>query len=512
MELLLEKKKSEYMQSVARGSATCEENTEIIVSDKSPDIARIVRGIGTVFLKDKEVRNGKIAAEGTVKGAVLYVAEGEKNVRKLDVTMPFFCTAAVDGLSPESRVSVRAHLRSFDVREVNPRKVAIRASVEITYRAYERGESDICGGAQDSEKYGICERKHMISDFRPIEVCEKSFSVSDDIEFSGDDTDMSEILFGDARLSLSETKIIGNKSILKGAADVKYVYTLSDGSIHSAERELPFSQIIDIEGMDEEHELDVEIAVTGVGFDTQYDASGEARYMTVSITAIAYASVYEKTEVEVLADAYSTMYDYEVEKRSIRVSKFVEKFEKRVPVSESIETGSGVKRVVDASVAILPPVRRREETGEVISSDAVVSVMYISEGDEVLCATRKIPVICPMELSEGHSFDTSARVRGCTHSLGHNDEINVRFLVDFSVLETEDGSASVVSVMNIDTENADDARRAGGITIKRVNETCDVWSLAREHRTTASEIAAANGISEEGYVPKGKLLLIPRHR
>ncbi len=512
MELLLDNKKSEYMRRVATGSAIHEENTEIIVSDRSPDIMRIVRGAGNVFLRDKEARDGKLSVEGNIKGVVLYIADGEQNVRKLDVAMPFFHTFDAEDVTSDSKVIVKTCLRTFDMREINPRKVSVRASVEISYRAYEASEQVICGGVIDGEKYGVCTRKCKVYSYRPIIIRDKSFSISDDIEFSGDETDMSSILLGEVSLLPTETKIIGNKSILKGIADVSYVYAAEDGSIHSDERELPFSQILDIEGMEDSHELEVELAVTGLDFDPQYDASGSARYMTVSITAEANAIVYEQTEADAVEDAYSTMYDFNIEKRNLPVAKYIEKFEKRVPVSETVETGSGVKRVLDVSASLFPPVKRRENESEVISSDAVISVMYIGEDDLVYNASRRIPVVCPIELSKDHSYEASSRIRGRGYSLGHDNEINVRFFADFDIVETEVGSASVVSAMSVDAEKSGDGRRTSSITIKRMPRECDVWSVAKEHSTTVGEIAVANGIPEEGCIPRGRMLLIPKHR
>ncbi len=512
MELLLDNKKSEYMRRVASGSAIHEENTEIIVSDKSPDIMRIVRGNGNFFLKDKEAREGKISVEGMIKGIVLYIAEGEHSMRKLDVAVPFFHTFDAEGVTPDSKVIVKSCLRAFDVREINPRKVSVRASVEVSYRAYERAEEVICGGVIDADKYGVCTKARKVYGYRPIIIREKSFSISDDIEFSGDEMNLSTILLGEVSLTQTETKIIGNKSILKGVADVSYVYSTEDGMLHSDERELPFSHILDIDGMDDSHELCVELAVTGFDFDPQYDAAGNARYMTVSITGEATATVFEQSEQEAIEDAYSTMYGFEVERRSVPVSKYIDKFEKRAPVSESIETGNGIKRVLDVSVSLFAPVKRRENDNEILSSDAQIFVMYIGEDDLTYGASRRISVVCPMELSENHNYEASARVRGRSYSIGRDNEINVRFFVDFGITEVESQNAAIVSAMEVDTEKFTDRKARASITVKRINKGCDVWSLAKEHGTTIEEIASANGISEEGYIPCGKMLIIPKRR
>ncbi len=511
MELLLDKKKCEYMKAVASGNASHEASAEIIVSDRSPDIARLVRSSGNVFLTDKEARDGKICITGNVRGVVLYLAEGEKCIRKLEVSMPVFHAFEADGVTPDSKLNIRAHLRSFDVREVNPRKVYIRANIDISYRAYERAERILCCGVKDGNEYGVCTRHREVYGYNPIIMREKNFSVSDDIELSGEETEMSTILLGDVTLIPSETKIIGNKAIVKGIADISYVYETESGTINSDEREIPFSQIIDIDGMDEDHDMEVEISVTGVDFDPQYDAAGKARYMTVSITAEADATVYESSEDSVVDDVYSTMCEMDVKQYTLTSSRRVNKDQRRVPVTEVVQTGNGVKKVLETVVSALPPIRRREEEREIISSDVQISVMYIGDDDLVYNATRRVPVICPIELSENHTYEVVSNVRGKGYSIGAGNEINTRFFVDFDITETEILAVSAIAEISADTEKLRYGDKCPSVTVKRVERECDVWSLAKEHATSVEEICVANNISDTERIPQGRMILIPRH-
>ncbi|MBR3848570.1 MAG: DUF3794 domain-containing protein [Oscillospiraceae bacterium] len=512
MELLLDKKKCEYMKKIAQGSVIHEENTEIIVSDRSPDVVRIVRSFADVFVTDKEARDGKLSITGNVKGVVLYMAEGERCLRKIDVSMPFFHVFDADGVTPDSKLAARIHLRSFEVREVNPRKLAVRANIDISYRAYERSERTICFDVCDGEEYGICVRHRDVYGYSPIMMRDKSFAVSDDIELSGEGMEMSSILLGTATLSQNETKIIGNKAVLKGIAEINYVYETENGTVNCDGYEMPFSQILDIEGMEESHELEIGLSVSGIDFDPQYDASGKARYMTVSITADALVTVYEKFEDKVIDDVYSTKFETDVKYNSLTSERYITREEKRVPVTETVQTGSGVKKVLDVSVSVFPPVRRREEEREFISSDASVTVMYIGEDDLIYSASRRVPVICPVELSENHTYEVSSKIRGKGYSVGTGNEINVRFFTDFAITETEVMTVSAISEISADTESLRHGEKAPGVTVKRVERECDVWSLAKEHGASVEEICIANNISDSDYIAEGRMILIPKHR
>lgn len=512
MELLLDKKKCEYMKNVANGSVIHEESTEIIVSDRSPDIVRIVRSFGDVFVTEKEARDGKVSVTGNVKGVVLYMAEGEKSLRKIDVSMPFFHVFDADGVTADSKLAVRIHLRSFDVREINPRKIAVRANIDLSYRAFERAERIICCDVCDGEEYGICIRHRDVYGYSPVMMRERSFAVSDDIELSGEGMEMSAILLGTATLVHNETKIIGNKAVLKGIADISYVYEIENGAINCDGYELPFSQILDIEGMEEGHELELTLSVSGIDFDPQYDASGKARYMTVSITADALAMVYEKYEDKVIDDVYSTKFKTDVKYNNLTSEKCITREEKRVAVTETVQTGNEVRKVLDVFVSVFPPVRRREEAREFISSDAAVTIMYIGDDDLIYSASRRVTVVCPVEVLENHAYEVSSKIRSKGYSVGSGNEINIRFFTDFAITETEVMTVSAISEISADTENPLHGEKVPGVTVKRSERECDVWSLAKEYGTTVEEICIANNISDSDYITEGRMILIPKHR
>ncbi len=512
MELGLEKKMTKRYDKVFCGSTTHEENTEMIVPDQSPDILRIIKGSADAFLKDKNAREGKLDVSGNIKGAVLYIAEGEKGVRKLDVSMPFAYVIDAVGITPDSKISSRVYLRSFDVREINPRKVSVRANVEVSLCAYNETDFELCGEISDCEKYGVCTKKRKESIYQPIIIREKSFTVSDDVELSSAEGDMCEILTSSVTMTPTDTKVIGNKSILKGNANISYVYTLPDSRLECGEYELPFSQIIDIEGMGTENDLRISLAVSGFELEPQYDAAGKAHYMAASISADASVLVFSHDEIEMIDDVYSTKYELDVNRDTVECIKLHDRTEKRVAVNESVEAGVGVKQVLDVSVNLMPATRRREEGGEVLASDAAISVMYVGEDDGIYNATRRSSVVCPLPLNSAHSYEANCAVKGKSFSVGASNEINVRFFTDFDITETEEIAVPAIAEIEADTEKTRCGENTPSVTVKRLTRDCDIWSLAKEYATTVEEIKIANDISDDILLTEGRMVLVPTKR
>ena len=512
MELELEKRKKERYECIFDGRKIYEESCEIIVPDQSPDIARIIKGNAKAFLKDKNAREGKVDISGNIKGTVLYVAEGEKYIRKLNVSVPFAYVADCPGTAAESVITASVCVKTVDVREINPRKVSVKIGLEVHISVYKYGELSVCGGVKDATEYGIYTKTSEVSVYRPLRIANKAFVISDDIELNTSESDMGEILTSDVTLAVTDTKVIGNKAIIKGNAGITYVYTIGEEAVETGEYELPFSQITDVEGMNTEDSLKINLAVTGFELEPQYDASGKARYMTVSITSEASVYVFSHDCMELVDDAYSVKYPLELKKEKITEMKFCEKYVKRVAVSETLETGIGVKRVLDFSVCPMSPVRRRDEGGEVFASDATVTVVYVAEDDSIYSASRRVAIVCPMALKESRRYETTVSIGTKTFSLGGNNEINIRFFADFDIEETEETDLVSISGMSVDAEQPINVKERPGVVVKRIIEPCDIWTLAKEHLTTVEEIKAANGISDETELRRGKMILIPQKR
>ena len=68
MELELKKACFDAYEAAGELTLTQEETAETIVPDYCPDIARIIETTGKVFLHSRELRDGRGAVSGTVRG------------------------------------------------------------------------------------------------------------------------------------------------------------------------------------------------------------------------------------------------------------------------------------------------------------------------------------------------------------------------------------------------------------------------------------------------------------
>ena len=511
MDMELEKRSIELYKLVLDTGTVHEENLEMIVPDASPDILRIVCATGSAYIKEKTPRDGKLDISGVVKGCVLYIAEGDKIIRKLEVSMPFNHT--FDGnVTSSSSIVVCAKLQSIEAREINPRKVAVRANIAIYAKAYERTTLELCVDIADAESCAIEMKKRSISMYVPIAIKDKSFTITDDVEIPASRPPFASMLTHDVTLTTNETKVIGNKAVMKGIALIKYAYNTRDGEIATCEHELPFSQIIDIETMSEDCDLDIKLCLRGVELEPQHDMSGDTRFISCNILVDTCAIAYYKGEMDTVEDLYSTQHELESQFGSQAITRFVDHLSKRIAATETIETGTAIKNVVDLSIDLEPCMLRSEEGGQSLVNEANLTILYIGEDDTAYCATRRCSVVCPLGAEEDFEYSCDVAVSGASFTTGMGNEIIIRFFADYEITETISENVISVAGVSLNPDEIKDTSSTPSVIIKYISAEQPLWEIAKHYNTTMDEIAAANDLENEVVVPTGSMLLIPKKR
>ena len=67
---------------------TREQSTETIVPDYCPDIARIVEGSGCLFVRSREIADGRVSVSGSLRVTLLYIADGSGGLKSFSYTLP----------------------------------------------------------------------------------------------------------------------------------------------------------------------------------------------------------------------------------------------------------------------------------------------------------------------------------------------------------------------------------------------------------------------------------------
>lgn len=500
MELELTWEDLNHFEAVLDTQVCQEETQEAIVPDALPDILRIVEASGQLCMNETRLQDGTLTACGVVSGWLLYEPEGGGGLCKLALRIPFTAKADAAGVSSQGRWVVRPVLRKMDARTLNPRKVLVRADIGVDLRLYEPRKLSVCCGLECPDgaqaQRLVAEQQAYLTTF----VQEKAFSVYEEVHAPTGLDGAGELLCVRAEAWCTEARLIGNKLVIKGEAGVRVRY-LAGGKPDSVCIPIGFSQIMEIEGVGEQADCNVELYVTDVSC---VQAGEDGRTLNVSLDLMGQAVVSERFTVAVLQDAYSTCGEMAVDVQKLMVSDLVERYAKPQTMRETIETQVQAKSVVDAAVRVCSV----SVTGNSLETQLQADVLYLDEQDRLHTASRTILVSGQLDIPENSRCSVQCSCPGEAFAAVTAGGLELRFNMDLHGCLTRQQPVVTLKTVRWSECEREGAGSKPSVVMRAAMPGERLWDIAKAFGTTVQRICQANELDGEA-VSTGKLLLIP---
>lgn len=486
-----------------------EETMETIVPDACPDILRIVDTEGVVLLTGKEIKEGRAEISGVVKATVIYLPDGIKGLRRMEVTIPFKTAVERAAIKPPCKLVISPRIRNTDTRMLNPRKILTRVDIAAAAKILAPRTAAVCSEIQHGEKRGM-QQRHIEQDAYMITaVQEKHFTFSDNVNISGSKPGAEELLKHRTELWCNESKIIGNKLIFKGEVNLQILYRAFDDTLGTASFTLPFSQIMEVAGVEEEADILLDFLFSEVN--CTLTGGEEGRTIAVTLGMVGQAVVREVRRVQMLSDAYSTMYEHRNELLQYEFDHLESGGTNRLDIREQLETELPVKTVCDTGVIIGQLSQIWEGDTVRLVAELSIHVVYLAEDGSAYSASRRTSAECELALRRGCTCSFVCNTAGERLATLNADGLEVRFPLDFRYLALSSRRVTGVSNVTVNENAMRDTSRQPSVILRMVEQGEGLWEIAKIYATTTGDIMQANNLAEE-EVPAGRLLLIPKKR
>ena len=511
MELELKKSCLDAYEAAGSMNLTQEETAETIVPDYCPDIARIVKTEGRVYLHSRELRDGKAELSGTVRINVLYTPDGEKGLRTLDFAIPFTAESERGSFPQCHHLMAVTEIAALETRMLNPRKIFTRCKLLLRLTGYQKTQVVFCTDLEAEER--LCVEKRQIQQHAVLlnEIAEKDFSFTDEMALSAGREGAAELLCTHVRPVVTDAKAVGNKLIFKGMFHLGVLYRTADGSCVSSDAQLPFSQVMETAEGAEDAACEVRLQLTGADLQISGD-DPDGRRIAVAIYFHATAFLHREQDIVLLEDLYSTSYNTAYDAAPLTLTTFSETMTRRQTVREVLEIGVVAESVLSLAADCGAVSVCREGQSSVLRSNVTIRALYLDEGGAALAAERTVEVSCHLDLPEEYTVTGEAV---CTEDLqGSIGErgIEVRFPVDFSIRTESRCKRVCISAVRLDEEAPKDSAQTPSLVLRCLHSQENAWDLAKRYHTTIAAILAANQLEAETDIPRDRLLLIPKKR
>ena len=510
MELNFKKAGHDYYEPVRFTPFSCETMRESIVPDSCADIARIVDTTGLVCLTNRELTgDGRFCASGSVDVSVLYIPEKEEGVRSLHFQIPFQCYGEGQADAECEFLDIRGELHSIDTRVLNPRKVLTRANLTLHPAGCRHVSLSVCTGVEDGEGVQLLREQRQTR--VAAGVREKEFTFTEELPLSPGRGGAEEILSTRVDVRGTDSKLIGSKLVVKGIISACVLYREAGGRLALLQQELPFSQIIEGGGFDEDCESEAAYRLLSCECRQGSESAPDDAYvLTMTLMLCTRVTVWRTEEISFIADLYSTSAPVECQTAELSLSEDSQRGVRRQNVRELLETGVAVRSVVDTAIRC----GGVQSSGGELKLPMWARCLYLDENDVPGAVSREFTVTLPAEAA-GAGEDAECQAEAACHGdIIANimpEGIELRFPIECAI------STSVrrryVCVSGGETADEEEDRAAApSLILRKMGPGETLWSIAKQYRATREGILTVNDLTGEEQITPEKLLLIPRAR
>lgn len=497
MEFQFNKTDRAYLRTVVSQEQTQEQTQEIRLPDGMPDIGRVLGCWGQPLIRSKEWHSDGMTVTGGVLAWALYLPEDGTEARSVDAWIPFQMKWDFPETKRDGSICTTVRLRSMDGRSTSARRLMLRCNVGIFGEALEPTEAEVYEADSVPQDVQMLRRSYPME--LPREAGEKSFQLDEELTLPESSPKVRKILYFQLEPQITEQKIMAGKLVFRGECRLHLLYSAEDGSLHTWDTTVPFSQYADL---DQEHEEQAQVSVHLMTTGAELDRDEEGRLL-LKCSFVGQYRIYDRVMVELVEDAYSPTRTLELQSASLRLPVRLDSHKETLAVHQSLRAEG--ERCIDCTVLWDHASCRQQGEAAQICVPAQYQVLYIDGSGSLQGSSGRFESLCDIPSDRGNR--TVARIAGMKLPECRAGQEGMELSGELS-LELDSFSEQelpmVTGIRLGDTAQPDPDRPA--LILRKLGDG-GLWDLAKSCGSTVEAIEQANHLTQEPAADQ--FLLIP---
>ncbi len=485
--------------------------TDYILPDYYPDIFRIVKCRALPNITSYTVVNGKLTYEMSVCVKVMYLSENSNALNCFEQKLNY--TKSVDLQSPSDCPSATLipKLDYVNCRVVNQRRIDIRGAVSVKTKVCCEKKQQVVA---DASGCGIQLKKSIVTYPSKRSFVTKRISVVEEIETGASKPEIKSIIRADASVISADKKLVSGKIMVKGEAEVSILYTCvkdEHDSMETMKFTLPFSQIIDVDGLDEKFECFIEASASGCDIILKSGSpqSFECELnINISCTAIKFETA------ELVTDVYSTMCECEFTalESKLECVPVAVKENHQSKISLTYQEGS-ISCVYDAFAEISNVSGRYsfDDSRFVVSGSVKFCVFASNENGCPIYLEGDIPFehnIPGTNAGKDSYIEPTAEVCSCSYTLTSDNTVEITAEIKICGYLYEAYTKLLITDISVNSSSKKEQPCSCALKLYYADKGEEIWDIAKKYSAPLSAVVEENGLDCE-KLPQCKMLLIP---
>ncbi len=483
--------------------AECPVDGDFLLPDYCPDIAAVLKCSLTPAVLSRRQSGDKLLIDGQSLIRVLYLDEERKCMRSFECIQPFNCSLPWENATG-ALPYVTMRVNYLNCRAVSPRRIDVHGALTATRHG---GSLQNVQVLSDVAGEGVYTQKATVCCSVPAGNAEKVFSVSEVVDLGGSKPPAETILRTACTPVVSSIKPLTDKAIVKGHVLLTTLYAVNtgEGTTCQTTHEFPFSQILDMEGMQEDLLCVAHADPITTDVHITPDQNGQGTLLAVNIKLCVRLDATRREQAQVITDAYTSKYPAATARTHFMTEDMQFVKQDTTTLKEVLELPSdSMTDVVDLWCEILSLSTRKE--GGCTYADGHLQICMpardrdgsVSYYEHVSDFTLQFDDPCDRMTVEVSLIGTEYAIVG--------GKIEIR--LELATCCCGYTKAEHVALQQFEPAAEPYPEERAALRICRVRKGSSLWEIAKSCHTDMAAIMEENDLTEE-QVPEDRLLLVP---
>lgn len=481
---------------------------DYVLPDYCPEIFKVLSCRIYPSVAKRTLSGSRLSYELTALVRVVYASESGE-ISAVEQTLSYERSVELS-FSPKSPVIyIDPSVDSKSCRVVNKRRIDIRGVISVRARVL----CDEPRQAVTSASGGGIQLRHALVTYPSKRLfITKRVTVIDEVEIISTKPAVGTVLRADASVNSVEKKILSGKLLTKGEAPVTVIYIPeSGGDIEKISFDLPFSQVCDVEGLDDRYDVYVDASIASCNIRPVPKSEPAKIECELGVDISCLAMRFESAQL--CDDVFSTECETEAERTECAIECVPEPINESCRAKATLTYSEGEIRTVmfaSAEPGSSGTVIKKPNGKSAISGKLCVTVFAKNESGKPICLETDAPFEYELEnpVLDCHGSDIRAAAGAVTYNLTSSNAIEVSVDTKIRGYICEARPRSFISDIHLDGSKPVVRDRDCSLKLYYAETGEQPWEIAKRCRASLQAILEENDIDAEA-VDSGCMLLIP---
>ena len=471
---------------------------EFTLPDYCPPIKKLLRYKVSPKVSSKSVSGGNINIDGVAKINILYLDDLDE-IYSFDSGTTF--TKNIDSKGATESLIIKADVSADRVmcKITSERKFQIKGVCQLKVKVYNVKRKECLKAEVKTSEMSLNQG---------ILFGDRTIIIEDEISLSDSFPPISRIISNDAAVVPDECKIMNNKVMVKGNFVATVTYLCEQNKPHSFEQKIPYSQVCDIDGIDDSYDCQTTESLVFVEYKCRNSGIDDNRTVSVTAKLTIGIEATSSSVCTVIKDAYSLSSEILPTYETITTANKVGRITDRFSVKKSLEFSEG-------TVSSVFDLKTHTKVTGVNINDHVLTLTGILHVELLLMNISGMPEFYEKNIDFEYrcNIETDGNIE-CAPNISAN---NVNYLItsdsviditaDLSVWVTLNKIGTETILSDISYKEDSVKRDECSVILAFIEEPCDLWEVGKKYKSSICDILRINGIDDSVDKYEGTLLI-----